>query len=266
MIDKFFYENPVFRLLDFQNWKDPQGSSNKINVHSALRYYQKTGRIIGLKKELYAVVPPNESPETVLVDSYLIAAKASDDSVLAFHTALELHGFAYSSFEQFTFMSKHKIRPFEYAGQNFLPTTFPKGDSSSEEIETINRQGLDIKITSLERTFVDVLNRIEISGGWEEVIRSLESIGPINIDRVINYCLSLGVNTLNAKVGFFLEQRPGVFSPSEEQLGRLLSERPLHHRSIRGVKGETLKFIKKWNISLPESVINKTWEEPNDNF
>lgn len=264
MIDRFFHEHPVFRLKEFVHWKGDNVSSTAI--YQSIHYYLKTKRIVRIKKELYAVVPPNETENSLSVDPYLIAGKASDDSVLAYHTALELYGMAYSSFEQFYFMTQQKIKPFEFSFQYFQPITKPKmlhtENTVTQEINTINRQGVNLRITSLERTFVDALDRIELSGGWEEVLRSLERVGVLNIDRVIDYSLSLGRAVLNAKVGWCIEQRQGAFAPTEAQIERLLIEKPITPRYTAKHGAASFKLVKKWNILLPASVIEKIWEEP----
>ena len=43
-------------------------------------------------------------------------------------------------------------------------------------METLDRQGLPIRVTGLERTLVDVLDRPALAGGWEEAWRSWEGV------------------------------------------------------------------------------------------
>ena len=62
------------------------------------------------------------------------------------------------------------------------------------------------RLTSLDRTLVDVLHRPDLAGGWEEVWRSLESVEYFDLDSVLEYALLLENATTAAKVGFFLEQ------------------------------------------------------------
>ncbi len=63
-----------------------------------------------------------------------------------------------------------------------------------------------ISVTGLERTFVDVLNRPDLAGSWEEIWRSLESVEYFDLEKVASYVDFLGNATTAAKVGFFLEQ------------------------------------------------------------
>jgi len=265
-IERFFYEHPVFSLDELAKWKINHGAHNKPAIHALLQHHLKAGHILRMRRELYAVIPPNATPESLSVDPYLIAGKASPDSVLGFHTSLELFGVAYSAFQKFTFLSTHKIKPFEFQEQWYQSIAQPLELRTKNEIlcevETINRQGIDIHVTSLERTYVDVLNRIEISGGWEEVIRSISNIATLNINRVIAYCLKLKNAILSAKVGYFLEQRQGAFAPTDEQIKKLLTQKPSAPQYLSKKQTEACKLIKKWNIMVPISVIEKNWEEP----
>ena len=143
-----------------------------------------------------------------------------------------------------------------------LPARLRAKQATSFEVETVNRQGIDIRITSLPRTFVDVLNKVELSGGWEEVIRSISNIAVLDIDRVIDYCLALNNSVLSAKVGYFLEQRQAAFAPTHEQINKLLKQKPSTPRYLPRKSLEPCRLIKRWNIMLPISVIEKNWEEP----
>lgn len=265
-IETFFYTHPVFRYEEFAHFKTTQEVNNPRAVRKALLYYVKTMRLLNVRRGMYAVVPPDVSPDQVSVDPYLLASKASNDSVLAYHTALELHGIAYSAFEHFIFLTSQKIKPFEFRGQRFQPVAFQVALKNSSDtnfgIEELDRQGMTIKITNLARTFVDVLDRIELCGGWEEVVRSINHMAALDVNAVIKYCLLLNNRILAAKVGFFLEQRQGAFSVSKNLLQPLMEKKPLTPQSLVAHEREGGQLIKKWNLILPLRVLKKSWEEP----
>lgn len=265
-IEQFFYENPVFRFETFAEWKLMQGKIKSNSINTTLLYYVKAGRIKSIRRKLYAVVPPNQSSESVVVDPYLIAGKATDDAVLAYHTALELMGAAYSTFGQFTYLTKHKSKPFEFQGQWFQPVTVPaalqKKQKTSIGIDTIDRQGVALKITNRSRTFVDVVDRIELCGGWEEVSRSISNIAALKIDEVINYCLELESKCLNAKVGYLLSQRKDAFTVKKSCLSPLLLAAPKMPQYAAKRSKEKFQLVKPWNILLPVSILRQSWEDP----
>jgi predicted transcriptional regulator of viral defense system len=117
-------------------------------------------------------------------------------------------------------------------------------------------------LSSLERTIVDVLDRPDLGGGWEEIWRSLDNVTQLNTQRLIEYALLLNNATTIAKVGYFLEQRPSYFALKEIHLKKLLPHIPKqpHYMSRESGKG---KYIEKWQLIVPLVIINRTWEEPN---
>lgn len=265
-IEKFFYDHPVFRHEEFSAWKGQNYTVKEASVASSLRYYVKNGKIITIRRNLYGVVPPNQSPDSVTIDPFLIAAKVTTDSVIGYHSALELLGVAYSSFGQFTYITEQKSKSFEFQGQWFQsvspPIAFQNKANIAANIDIINRQGLDLNVTNSARTFVDVLDRIELCGGWEEVYRSITNIAIVSIDEIIEYCLMLNNACLAAKVGYFLSLRQGALTISDEKLQPLLNAKPKSPLYASKRNREKFRLVKRWNILLPISVIDQTWEEP----
>lgn len=267
--EQFFYANPVFSFDTFYNFKYKNESVKRASVYQLLQYYIRTHKIILLRKELYAVVPPHliSSNEEPVVDPYLIAAAVSADSVIAYHSALELHGVSYSNFQRFTFLTNRKIKPFNYKEQLFQPVaqveSLKKLNKENVSVLTENRLGMTLRLTSLARTYVDVLSRPELCGGWEEVCRSVANIASVDIDEMVSYCLLLDSPVLCAKVGFFLEKRSDAFVADKNLLNKLLLNRPKSPYYLIQHDHEPAKFVKKWNLMVPDRIINNRWEEPN---
>jgi predicted transcriptional regulator of viral defense system len=269
-IERFFYEHPVFRHEEFVLFKSKFDTINPVSIKAALAYYVKLGRIKIIRRKLYAVIPPNQSVGSALIDPYLVAGKVTEDAVIGYHSALELLGVAYSSFGQLIYITQQKSKPFDFNGHWYQSVSSPlalqKKQASDVHVDTINRQGVDIRVTNAARTFVDVLSRIELCGGWEEVYRSISNLAVLNIDQVIDYCLMLDNNRLNAKVGYFLSQRQDAFAVPAGQLAPLLAGKPKVAQYIPGSAAEQFQLVKPWNIYLPLSVINQSWEEPDAEF
>ncbi len=265
-IESFFYSHPIFRFEEFVQWKIKQGTNNPQAMWKALHYHTKAGHLINIRRGLYAFIPPNETLDTILIDPYLLAAKLAVDSTLAYHSALELHGVAYSVFEKFSFLTVHKNKSFEFQGRLYQPVSHPtvlkNQDLRHFGVEKTDRQGQIIYVTNLERTFVDVLDRIELSGGWEEVLRSISNMVILNLNEVIRYCLMHKNRILTAKVGFFLEQRQGAFAVDNEALDSLLKFKPSTPQYLMNHSLEQCRLVKKWNLMVPLRVLEKSWEEP----
>jgi len=151
------------------------------------------------------------------VDPYLLAGKITDDAILGYHTSLEAHGRAYSIFRRFTYLTKRSLgRSFQLQGTTYQGVSHPKVLRSTGRedlfVEVQDRSGLDIKVTNLERSMVDVLDRANLSGSWEEIWRSLESIEFLDLDKIVEYVTALENATTAAKVGFYPE-KPALYGP-----------------------------------------------------
>ena len=125
---------------------------------------------------------------------------------------------------------------------------------------TVERANVSLRVASLERTLVDVLNRPRLSGGWEEVWRSLESVEFFDLDRMVEYALLLSNATTVARVGFFLEQHRDVLMVNEAHLARLRHHRPRRpHYLDRARRGGRL--VTEWNLVVPTDVMERSWAE-----
>jgi predicted transcriptional regulator of viral defense system len=263
-INQFFEDHTFFRYEEFAEYMQAKGITRPGSWRQQLNYHLKAGHLIHIRKYLYAVKPIFS--KEVFVDPYLIASKATPDAVLAYHTALELHGIAYSTFSELTVISSRTSPSFTYEGIRFRAIKksqeFLDADNSTYGIEIIQRNGMNLKVTSLERTLVDILDRPDLSGGWEEISRSLENITRIDIRKIVEYTLLLKNSTTSAKVGFFLEQLPAHLSLDKNHLKNLLPHIPKQAHYLNRDERKGGKYFEKWRLIVPESIVNRSWEEP----
>jgi len=116
-------------------------------------------------------------------------------------------------------------------------------------------------VTNLERTLVDVLNRPDLSGSWEEIWRSLESVEYFDLDKVVEYVLLLGNATTAAKVGFFLDQHRGALMVEDNHLKPLRDFRPRRPHYLERSKRKAGRLVAAWNLVVPENVLHRSWGE-----
>lgn len=269
---KFFAQNPVFTHEEFKQYIISQGTINPNTQKEILAYHLKKQSIFRIRRGLFASIPLSSSgtTESYSVDPYLIAGRISNDSVLAYHTAFDFYGVSYSLYQQIIFMSQQKIRPFTFQQTKFICLPFPKTlikkNKTNMEIITVDRQGLNIKVTSLERTLVDALDRPDYAGGWEEIWRSAEHIPILNFDKIIEYAISLDNATTIAKLGFFLEQHKEQFNVDEKVLTLLQERKPSSIHYLVRTKRESGKLIRRWNLIVPAHIIERAWEEPTNDL
>jgi predicted transcriptional regulator of viral defense system len=178
------------------------------------------------------------------------------DAAVAYHTALEVHGYAQSIFERFTFVTWTRTKPTNFLGRRFAPVRPRRpllGAGCGEQwIERIERTGIEIRVTNLERTVADVLDRPSLSGGVEEVWRSLQAVPALDPESLLEYVELLGSRTLAARLGFFLDSRrdelvvPGTLL---ERLRARLPQSPIY--LDRGRRG---RLVPRWALIVPDEL------------
>ncbi|HEY3413174.1 MAG TPA: transcriptional regulator [Armatimonadota bacterium] len=256
-VQAFLRRHTVFTHAEFARWIGADGPDNR-RTESLLRYYVEAGRLLRPRRGLYV--------SSGATDPYLVAGKLSDDSILAYHTALAFHGRAHSVSHVFYHLSRRAARPLVLGSDAFETVPFPKAlrDRGAEAtgVVSVDRQGQDVRATTLERTMVDVLDRPDLGGGWEEVWRSLESVEFFDLDAVIEYALLLGNSTTVAKVGLFLEEHSEPLMVEETYLKRLEEHRPRGRHYLSRKDDGPSRLVPRWNLIVPSMILDREWEEP----
>lgn len=267
----FFNNHLIFRFSEFKHFMEEreQGFTPK-NCYMTLYNYCKKRKLSHVRKELYVVNSENRY-QSMTIPPLLIAGKASEDAILAYHSALESHGLAYTDFNEQTYLSGQRSNSFYFQNQHYRAIYRPSlihHDKQPLGIENHVLLGHEIKRTNLERTLVDVLDRPEISGGWEEVIRSLDRITVFDVSLAVEYALSLNHASIVAKLGYYLEhQRSEYFQIDSAIIERLIHKIPKRPYYIdRKSSMGSGSYIKKWQIIVPDYLHKRQWEEPENDI
>lgn len=264
-LNDFLARHAVFTVDELDQFLSDRGSGNPSTRNSLLAYHCGQGRILRVRRGLYAAVPWGMDPASVAVDPYLVAVKMTKDAVLAYHTALEFHGRAYSTHWRLVYVSTSKSLPLTFQSHEFrgVPVPPPLLEKGEEMfgVTCHNRSGVELRVTSHERTLVDALDRPDLTGSWEEIWRSLESVEFFDLDQVIAYACLLENATTAAKVGFFLEQHREPLMVQETHLDALRKISPEQpHYLVRG-RRKNCQWVKGWNLMIPAEILNQSWEE-----
>ncbi len=264
-LSEFLAQNPVFTAEQVREFQSRRGSGSASTRRTLLAHYERRHRITRVRRGVYVVIPAGSTPENAPVDPYLVASRLAPDAVLAYHTALSFHGRAYSISQRFEFLTATATRPLRFRSWQFRPVSFPRALRRTKKetfgVQEAERAGLPVRVTTLERALVDVLDRPDLGGGWEEIWRSLEAVEFFNLDQAIEYATILGNATTAAKVGFFLEQHRESLMVEEDHLARLTALRPKEpHYLERAAKTEQ-KLVAKWNLVVPTALIERAWEQ-----
>ena len=261
----FFRKHPVFTSEELDRHLSALGKSGPRTRESLLEYHRKSKHVILIRRGLYAVIPPGADPDSYPIDPFLVAAKLTKDAFLSYHTALEIHGRAYSMREHLTYSASRPVSPLTFRARDFRGVKFPqalcRAGKESFGVITVDRSGMEVPVTCLERTLVDVLDRSDLSGSWEEIWRSLESVEFFDLDRVVEYALLLGNATTAAKVGFFLEQHRESLMVEEAHLKPLYDHRPRQPHYLNNSNRKSGRLAAGWNLVLPVELFERQWGE-----
>lgn len=259
----FLATHPVFTYDEFVS-ATAGAKPNRNTVRNRLAGLVANGRAIRIRRGLFAAVPAGVKPSRARVDPYLVTSKIADDATVAYHAALQYHDRAYSHWTQFHYFTVRRMQAFEFRGNLFRPVLTPKAIRKRSDLggglaEQQHAGGI-VRVTTLERTMVDVLDAPEKAGGWEEVWRSLESVEFFDLDEVIEYAAALGSALTAARVGFFLEQHRDQLMAEDDHLDRLARLGPKEPRYLDS-RRESGKFFSRWNLVVPEYVLHRRWDE-----
>ena len=259
---EFLQRHKIFRIEDFDAATGLHGG----NRQASLAYHRKRGHLLPIRRGLYWVVPAGSNPDTCSVDSFLVAAHAGTNAVIAFHSALELHGRAYSDFGEVQFLARSTIRPFDFRGVRYRPLKTPpalaRAGKENLGVEALDRAGEGLRVTTLERCLVDALDRPGLCGGWEEVWRSLDTIEYLDLDAVCRYVVALDNATTAAKAGWYLQENRERLMADDTTLETLRALRPASPHYINQRRREPTRFLSGWNLVVPLWLAERNWEEP----
>lgn len=257
--------HPVFRLEDFAAAHQAGDGRKPSSSLAIVKQHVRAGHLLRVRRGVYAVVPRGQAPGSVVVDPYLMATNLAPDAVVAYHGALQFHGKAHSLTRRIPFLTATRARPFEFHGTEFVPVPVPPPlralPGLGDGVVVKPRDGAFVRVTTIERTLVDVLDAPRHGGGWEEIWRSLEAVEFFDLDAVIDYAFKLTSAVTVAKVGFYLEQHREALMIEDQHLERLRARVPGRPMYLERGKREPGKLLSRWNLVVPERVLNRNWAE-----
>ena len=260
----FFSEHPVFRRAEYAAAVGRQ-TGDKV-VTAMLAHHLKAGNIQRIARAVFASIPPHAKARGWTEDRFLAASRLRPDGVLAYHSALELHGYAYSEW-----MNGVQVltsgAPGLYKATGFVcrfvnPTRGSIGSQGTlvDGVTTVDRLGLDVRVTTVERTIADLFNHHHLAGGAEELFNSLAFVVRADADALVRHTRAHGNATAAGALGFWLEREQDQLAVPEQALAELRALAPASLRYALGAKPGSGKTAKGWNVILPTDVVERRFE------
>ena len=161
-----------------------------------IKDYLKRGYIERIRRDLYAVI--SMETEQPIANRFHIASKTTEKSFVSYHSAFEYYGYANQVFNEVYFSVGKRVRPFYFDGISYCPIV---NDKDVGIIET----DIGVRISSLERTVIDGIERFEKIGGLEELLRCIALIPSLDADKLLEALDAYGFGQLYQKTGYILE-------------------------------------------------------------
>jgi len=264
-LNTFISTHAVFTVEEVRQFMAERGSTNSKTRKALLTYHRAKGRILPIRRGLYASVPPSHDPATFVVDPILATAKMAGDAVLAYHTAFEYYGKGYSTYNRTIYASDSRSPTAQFRGNEYIRVPHPSALRTSGKtmfgVDSHHREGVTIRVTRLERTLVDVLDRPDVSGSWEEIWRSLEMVEFFDLDQVVRYVELLNNATTAAKVGFYLSQHRDTLMVDDNTFAALRAMIPKQPHYIERGSRTGCRLVSEWNLLVSQEILNRSWED-----
>jgi len=242
-----YYEE--FLKLEVFNLEDAQKVVGSIeNAKVLLNSYVKKGLIKRVRRNLYCAVSLENRAATA--DRFMVASKINDSAYLTYHSAFEIHGLSHQIHFVVYVASDKKIDDFEFEGALYKYV----GKGINEGI-TYYRLNNKIRVTDLERTIVDSLDRPDYCGGVNELDEILKICGVLDETKLANYLEIYNKQKLYKKAGYFLKRyqqslgiTDGLLSWIEKRTGNTKSYLNEEARNGNGM------LIKRWGLIVPKNL------------
>jgi predicted transcriptional regulator of viral defense system len=262
LVQDFFDRRPVFRFDEFRSMHAVRGQRSGATTATILKQAVKAGRLMNLRRGLYATVPPGAQPDALDIDPFVLACRLAPDAAIGYRTALQFWGKAASPSRQVFYFAPRRARRFAFRGLEYVPVLMPQPVRALTDLASgivaERRQGLAVRVTSLERSLVDVLDAPRYGGSWAEIWQSLESVGTVDLDFIVLYTIRLGSALTAARVGFYLEQHREALGVEERYLDALRRHTPRQPIYLDG-RREPGRVVVGWNLVVPERLLNRAW-------
>lgn len=217
-------------------------TGNESTSTSLISRWLKKNYLVRIRKDLYTCI--DLTTGNVIANKYQIATAINEGSYVAYHTAFELHGMANQVYNIVYVSSSKRFNTFEFMGITYK---FIKSDFDDGVIEVRNTEG--IKVTDVERTYIDSVNLVSKIGGVEELINITESLDRLDVEKLIKYLDLYDKKVLYQKIGYFLENYY-VGDKLDDDFYEMC--RAKSGSSVRYLlDGREGRFNDRWNLVIP---------------
>ena len=236
----------TFALADAQKIT---GLSPKL-ASSLLHKAARRGLVSRLKPGLFVIVPREfGSAKEYAGDPYLTATKLAGNAPLfiSYSSAMEIHRMVTQPQLAVFASSSKRLRSRALHGTAFR-FVFVRPEQYFGTIRHWVTKQEAVEVSDMERTIIDGLRQPEYCGGVTEVAKGLwMRHNDINVTRLVDYALRLGIGAVIRRLGYLLELYR--LAP-ENELARLRSELTDTYLLLDPLLPKEGTHLRRWRIQL----------------
>lgn len=254
----FFSAHPVFSRAEYAAAVGRR-PDDKV-VTAMLTQHLQAGNIRRIARGVFASVPKHADAGKWSIDRFLAASRLRRGGVIAYHSALELHGCAYTEGHDVQVIAPGEPGVFEATGFTCRFVKPPRGFAPPDGVTVADRLGLEVSVTTIERTIADLFDRYDLAGGAEELFNSLDLVARADSAALVRYARALGNATAAGALGFWLEREQKRLGMPDKVLEELRTMMPSQARYALGAKSGEGRTAKGWNVILPIDIVERRFE------
>ncbi|RJQ16845.1 hypothetical protein C4573_02155 [Candidatus Woesearchaeota archaeon] len=234
---KLLYNQRVFTLTDVKAiTKNYQVAKNTIQRLLAKNYIKR------IHKGLYHIVPFGD--EQYVPDPILVASRLRKKYYFSLVTALQIHDLAESQNIYIASDVNKKLRIYNRDYYIYKTKSF-----FGVEERVIGNQ--KVKVSDMERTFLDCLLHLELLGGLDNFL-AIGKDATVNQSKLVDYIKNYRLKKLYSLAGYALEQLQAdekTLEKLEKKLGKKVYYIEKKSRYAQLVdRFKKPKLIKRWNL------------------
>ncbi len=247
----FLLEAENQRVLSAETAMELLGIS-RMHAYNLLKNMRKKGALDKVKSNLFVRIPAHlvHDKGKYMEDPILVGKYLAQPYFFSYYTALYLHGLSQQYARHYYLSTIKYVQKVDYHGNIFHPVIL-KGKRFFG-LKEMNYGDEKIFVSDLERTILDVMNRPEYAGGYEEILRCFQSLEEVNWSQLLEYLDKIGEKILINRMGLVFD----ILGDFVNTPKRFLKE--LRMRMSNNIyyfeKNRKGSYIKKWKIIVDEQL------------
>jgi predicted transcriptional regulator of viral defense system len=241
---KHFYKQRVVTLDDILTiYPDPQQARNAIAYMIHHDYARR------VKASLYYLIPFEQRGTDWQPDVLVVGSRISNEYYYSHASAFTIFGIIPAPPPRIAVTVPERFRKFKYG----IHTFYPVETNHFFGFKDMDYRGITIKVSDMERTMIDALSRLDLSGGVIGAFRNLSLLGFINYPLLMEYLDKIGKRSHMVRVGFALDFFRDRWEVNQDVLKELKSRAkagPVYYLD-RDIPKGTGTLIPQWNLVIP---------------